>query len=432
MEPELEKIAEWAEFSDGEGRSIMHFACMKAKLEVIRLLHDTNPSLVHSVDKINAGSLHYAARRGDCKAVVEYLVSAGVDVCAVDDDGTSWLHAVVENGDLVEVLNVVKPETLDLSIVSRTKGSLLQWALVCNDESAVRVLLANNATTEFAAALPAPLIISVAQRNHVLTDLVLNAMSVADIEGQTDAECYNALHVAAENTDLDMIRKLLSAAPGLARYCVKGKQPIDYVSKDVLFQLTTVADAWRKAGVERINVESTSPSPTPPAEIKTADSPHLDLVNRYIAEFSREAASEVVTDPNWDEKKLRATAELKAERFSEAYEMYRQLLEVVPKSKSTQPLRQTLCSNLCHVSVKMQRSEAHDWACQTIALNPSWWKGHYRLAQVYRQLGDHDEYCQALYQATLRDTESVVLRAELKKAIEAAKVARNAERLELN
>ncbi|KAH0476700.1 MAG: uncharacterized protein KVP18_003792 [Porospora cf. gigantea A] len=409
----------------------MHFACMKAKLEVVRLLHNTNSSLVHAVDKTNAGSLHFAARRGDCKAVVEFLVLAGADVRALDDDCTSWLHAVVENGNLVEVLNVVSPETLDLSIVSRTKGSLLQWALVCNDESAVRLLMANNATTAFAAALPAPLIISVAQRNHVLTDLLLAAMSVADIEGQTDPEGYNALHVAAENEDLDMIRKLLAAAPGLARYSVKGKQPIDYVSKDIM---STVADAWRKAGADRITVESTSQSPvsSPQPETATTDSPHVDLVNRYIAEFSREAASEVFIDPNWEEKKLRATTELQAERFSEAYQMYRQLLEDVPNSQSTQPLRQTLCSNLCHVSVKMQRSEAIDWACQTIALNPSWWKGHYRLAQVYRLLGDHDEYCQALYQATLRDTESVVLRTELKKAIEAAKAARNAERSDLN
>ena len=90
---------------DEHGVTALHIAAFWGRLEVVEFLVGAGAD-VNATNNDGDTALHLAAWEGHLE-VVEFLVGAGADVNAADDDGDTALHLAARHGDVVDYLESV-------------------------------------------------------------------------------------------------------------------------------------------------------------------------------------------------------------------------------------------------------------------------------------------------------------------------------------
>ena len=93
--------------SDSDGWTILHFACEKGKLTLVKHLVENYPALLTLEDNEGATPLHMAGLSGSVE-LIEYLISRQCDVLGTDSDGWTILHFACEKGKLTLVKHLVE------------------------------------------------------------------------------------------------------------------------------------------------------------------------------------------------------------------------------------------------------------------------------------------------------------------------------------
>ena len=93
--------------TDSNGRTILHFACMKGKLTLIKHLVETYPALLTMRDNNGWTPLHIAGIV-DSFEVTDYLISQKIDMLDADSNGRTILHIACMKGKLTLVKHLVE------------------------------------------------------------------------------------------------------------------------------------------------------------------------------------------------------------------------------------------------------------------------------------------------------------------------------------
>jgi ankyrin repeat protein len=134
-----------------EFEGLIHHAVELGSLEIIKKifeLTDNKQALVNLKTSADITPLHLAAFRGDV-SVIEYLIKAGADIKAIDNEKNSLLHYAIKNnscsiGGLIELFEKERPTELKgllLSIDDEDNSTLLHWAVLAYNKDALQTLL---------------------------------------------------------------------------------------------------------------------------------------------------------------------------------------------------------------------------------------------------------------------------------------------------
>ena len=86
-------------------------------------------------------SIHFAAYRGNNK-LIEYLISIGADIHAIDNDGHNWIHIAAQSDRINTIYFLIKKYNFDINQGDTKKSTALHWAAFLNKENALTYLLA--------------------------------------------------------------------------------------------------------------------------------------------------------------------------------------------------------------------------------------------------------------------------------------------------
>jgi hypothetical protein len=129
----------------------IHHAVEIGSLEIIKKifeLTDNKEALVNLKSSEGITPLHLAAFRGDLE-IINYLIKAGADIKAMDNEKNSLFHYAIKNkacsiGGLIELFEKETPKELQkllLSIDDEDNTTLLHWAVLTYNKNALETLL---------------------------------------------------------------------------------------------------------------------------------------------------------------------------------------------------------------------------------------------------------------------------------------------------
>lgn len=196
-----------------EGFGVLHLAALKCEDALIDVLMTLGVDVQSKSDEGLSG-LHLAVPH--CPAsTIEKLIQHGASVTEADEDGHTPLHrASINNAKAVDALlaHQANPNTADLSgetplhhvasIISFEDDQNLKH--IC--ESLIGAHADANAVTHEGASV---LITAVNHDNMPVIDCLLNAK--VDVNAQLGEQQWSALHSAAFNGDLSIVKKLIDA-----------------------------------------------------------------------------------------------------------------------------------------------------------------------------------------------------------------------------
>jgi len=265
----LEAGAEISPAVKGKFHAI-HLAARNGRLDMIKQFIEHDPEVIHLRDHCNQTPLLWAASRGH-HVIVAFLLDQGADVNTAtqgvnnennNNSPLDWaiqgghsatisilfksgaianhLHSIVsilkknkgktlddmiEEGDLNEVQKVIKHNNSFLNQIDKDGYTLLQYAALCGQIKIVHYLVAEGAELN----IPSPvatgkykdiqypdmtaLDIVLALQKHDRVALLLldaGAMISPTVKGK-----FHAIHLAAKNGRLDIIKKLVTREPEL-------------------------------------------------------------------------------------------------------------------------------------------------------------------------------------------------------------------------
>jgi len=183
-------------YSAGYSGTALHFACCGGHLEVVKLLV-TRGSDVNLTDGTYRflTPLHIAASN-QFASIVEYLISKGAELEIGDGSESTPLFLAAENGS-VEV---------------------------------IKILISKGANVNHQSAVTTPLV-AAAESGHLKTvEFLLD--NKANIQGTGKLRTATALHVAAMNDELEIVKLLLSRGADPKIKDDDGRLPIDLAKKD--------------------------------------------------------------------------------------------------------------------------------------------------------------------------------------------------------
>ena len=192
-------------------------------------------------DDLGMTKLHHAVQAGDL-SLVESLIQSGASVNCRDENGQTPLHYAAERGFLEGIQVLVQQHGADLHILDSSGFSPFLWAVVAGEEGAARRLLQMGADVNSSSADGKSALAWAASLGRYATAemLVEHGASVSDTRQQTspleeaaasgfittvelllqrggadpnhrDRDGWSAIHWAAEEGHLDIVRMLLES-----------------------------------------------------------------------------------------------------------------------------------------------------------------------------------------------------------------------------
>lgn len=86
-------------------------------------------------------SVHFAAYRGN-NDLIDYLVSLGADVYAIDNDGHNCIHVAAQSNRVNTIYFLLKKYGFNINQGDNKKSTALHWAAFLSRENALTFLLA--------------------------------------------------------------------------------------------------------------------------------------------------------------------------------------------------------------------------------------------------------------------------------------------------
>jgi len=214
---------------DEEGSPPLEVACLYNHFGIVKLLFNHNVDITINNDGYTA--LHAAATASNPK-MIEFLLDAGFDVNARDNNGTDWapLHWAAEEGYAKAVKLLVKrgadiySRNLEgftpLHLVSRNGYlDLVEFFVIeCNFQN-LDVPLPDGTT---------PLHLACMNQNKEVVELLVQKGANVHL---SDKENKNSLHYAAKSAYSELIEFILAQGVDVLQKDIHGKSPSDYVPR---------------------------------------------------------------------------------------------------------------------------------------------------------------------------------------------------------
>ncbi|KMZ60416.1 hypothetical protein ZOSMA_5G02840 [Zostera marina] len=405
----LEKTA--SDVKDANKRNALHFAAREGKVEMCRYLLEELKFDVEVRDEDGETPLIHAARQGHVETV-KYLLQQGANHFAASKMGICALHHACGIGN-VELMKLLVFKDSDMDLPSDA-GTPLIWAAGHGKEAAVKFLLERNANPNCATDDGiTPLLSAVAVGSLLCLELLIKAGATTNIS----AGGASALHIAADNGDIKIIKCLLKggADPNIADE--DGLKPIqvaalknNQVVVKILLPLTSpiqdISD-WTIDGLIEYTKKEEMRKKDDSKETELLSM--LSLQKPEIVEVTPEAKARSL------EAKLRGQDAFKRNDFASAVNAYTQAIDLDPNDAIFLSNR-----SLCWLKMGQPEQALTDaQACQ--ALRPNWAKACYREGAALRVLQRFDEAANAFYEGVKLDPDNKEMVDSFREAVEAGR-----------
>lgn len=197
----------------GEGQNtVLHAAIHRNDYDLLkRILNHPNID-VNVKNAEGKTALHFAAERGNVK-IIKDLCRAGANINALDNNGRSVISSAItphnSENEAINVVKALKGAKLDIDI---DKNDLFQRCVECGYNKLLNVLVNAGARVHKDSQL-SPITDAVRNKNQQavskLTSVGGNVNSVVTAQDSQQFG-YNLLMIAVENSDLPMVKLLLS------------------------------------------------------------------------------------------------------------------------------------------------------------------------------------------------------------------------------
>jgi len=138
---------------DMTSKILLHYACEFNSIEICKLIMQClffeNPdrtnidpiSWVNTANNDGLSAIHFAAYRGN-NDLIQYLITVGADVHAIDKDGHNCIHIAAQADKVNTIYFLLKKHKFNINQGDKKMSTALHWAAFLNKENSLTYLLA--------------------------------------------------------------------------------------------------------------------------------------------------------------------------------------------------------------------------------------------------------------------------------------------------
>jgi ankyrin repeat protein len=206
-------------FKDGNGKSGLHFAAGKGKLEMCKFMIKTAADTIKMEDDNGERPLSFACMNGD-PDIVALLIKEGADVWHASQKGVTALHRAAGEGHL-EIMELLMAAESKIDKVTRVEGKTgevehptapLHWAAGGGHTTAVGKLIEWGADVNAPGENGVPPIIMASAAGF--TSIVVSMVEAGADTGFILTGGLTVLHICAEMGQLPAVKALLETETG--------------------------------------------------------------------------------------------------------------------------------------------------------------------------------------------------------------------------